>query len=186
VLRIIPPDLPQAVAAPRRGSTASRSTTSSEQHVRLDRVQPRTLSTPLAGCPPPTRCLFARVAHYSTLVTKYFPMLQCDRPANQKLVAVGGELSSVISSASGPQPHPSSIELFCPAPFSGGDRAVAGAGEDGGGENLVPSRRDRASGNRRVGRRDPNPPLASEPVVCRDQHCAISITIGMVQKKAEN
>ena len=73
VLRIIPPDLPQAVAAPRRGSTASRSTTSSEQHVQLDRVQPRTLSAPLAGCPPPTRCLFARVAHYSTLVVKGLP-----------------------------------------------------------------------------------------------------------------
>jgi hypothetical protein len=28
---------------------------------------------------------------YSRKVAKYFPMLQCDRPANEKLVAVGGE-----------------------------------------------------------------------------------------------
>ena len=30
-------------------------------------------------------------AEYSGVVAKYFPMLQCDRPANEKLVAVGGE-----------------------------------------------------------------------------------------------
>ena len=30
-------------------------------------------------------------ADYSGVVAKYFPMLQCEHPANEKLVAVGGE-----------------------------------------------------------------------------------------------
>ena len=43
---------------------------------------------------PPRACITAnhlRERHYSRVVAKYFPRLQCDRPANEKLVAVGGE-----------------------------------------------------------------------------------------------
>jgi hypothetical protein len=41
-----------------------------------------------------------------------------------------GQFTVLIAGASGPQPHPGSIELFCSAPFSGGDGEVERAGED--------------------------------------------------------
>ena len=47
---------------------------------------------------PPRACITAnhsRERHYSRVVAKYFSRLQCDRPANEKLVAVGGDPTQV-------------------------------------------------------------------------------------------
>ena len=41
------------------------------------------------------------------------------------------DFTVLIEGGIGPQPHPNFIEVFDQAAFSGGERAVAGTGEDG-------------------------------------------------------
>jgi hypothetical protein len=60
-----------------------------------------------------------------------FGLSHAIRQVRERIERVGTEFTILIEGASGPQPHPSFIEVSREAPFRWGDRQVAGAREGG-------------------------------------------------------